>query len=151
MITSQLGFSAVSVSLSSLARASPSCRFMFIFQLPATIFFLIVVSFLFVIIWVVLFLLFLRRLTHFVHIHVRSAKERSASGSTNQSSSRVIFPGTESCGICPISLCSSGIDSRSGSICGRLLWLHLRITVPALSSNRPGLLRMMVFSVISSV
>ena len=44
--TSQLGLFTVSVSFSSLANAKPSCRFIFIFQLPATIFFLIFIFFL---------------------------------------------------------------------------------------------------------
>ena len=45
MITPQFCLLLLRVSLSSFARAIPSCKFMFIFQLPATIFFLIFLSF----------------------------------------------------------------------------------------------------------
>ena len=34
---------------------------------------------------------------------------------------------------------------------GKSLWLHFRIMVPSFSSSKPGLLRMMVLSAVSSV
>src|SRR3712207_1443491 len=57
--TSQLGLSACSASLISFAKATPSCRFSFIFQLPATIFFLIVFNFLKLILFIGIFFSFI--------------------------------------------------------------------------------------------
>ena len=91
------------------------------------------------------------RRTHFVHIHSLSATVSRNKGSTNQSSSRSIFPGTESSGIWPMGRLSRGSVHWSSSMTGRRLWLHLPMTVPWWSKSSPGLLRMMVFRVISSV
>ena len=142
MTTPQLGLSAFSVSLSSFARAMPSWRFMFIFQLPATIFFLIIF-------FPFINGLLLTFLSHLLHAQRRSAMVSIISGSTNHSSSLAILPGTLSPGIRPVSLSSR----RFVSCCslGRRLWLHFRITVPCFKSIRPGLLRIIVFSVVSSV
>src|SRR5574344_80317 len=144
--TPQLGFSAFNVSFNSFAKAIPSCRFMFIFQLPATIFFLIFLLFiksLYILFFLSLFL------THFDQAHILSAKVSTTRGKMNQSIIFIILPGMESEGTCPTSTFSS-LPLRSYSS-GRLLWLHLRILVPFLSNSIPGLLRMIVFSVVSSV
>ena len=145
MITSQLGFSATSASLISLARATPSCRLRFIFQLPATIFFLI-------------FFLFFKRLNilllsclfliHFVHAQSRSAIVRAMSGTKNVSSTMSRRSGVLSFCAFPMGNCSSG--AVRSSVCGSALWLHLPIIVPSFSRISPGLLRIIVFSVVSS-
>ena len=47
----------------------------------------------------------------------------------------------------------SSFESGAFSIVldGRSLWLHLRMIVPSLSNSKPGLLRIIVLSVVSSV
>ena len=134
MITSQFGLSATNASLISLARATPSCRFMFIFQLPATIFFLIFLFFLKVDNILFEFSFFLIQAPH--------AQSRSAMAA--------IFLAALTSGILPISVFSRGLPARS-AILGRSLWLHFLMMVPSFSSSSPGLLRITVFSVVSSV
>ena len=56
---------------------------------------------------------------------------------------------TDRSGICPEAMRSSGPSSCPSP--GRLLWLHLRITVPSFISTSPGLLLMTVWSVVASV
>ena len=145
--TSQFGFSATNASLISFARATPSCRFMFIFQLPATIFFLIFLFFLKVDNILFEFSFFL---IHAPQAQSRSAMVRSTSGMTNQEMMPAIFLAALTSGILPISVFSSGLPARS-AILGRSLWLHFRMMVPSFSSRSPGLLRITVFSVVSSV
>ena len=143
--TPQLGLSALSVSLSSFARAIPSCRFMFIFQLPATIFFLMFLRFNKLYNLFDSFFFLIQRL----QAHKRSATVSTSRGSTYQSSMVSIFVGTESSGIVPNSSFSNGLFSMYSS--GNLLWLHLRIIFPSFSRSSPGLLRITVFNVVSSV
>ena len=90
-----------------------------------------------------------RSFSHRVHANVRSARVRRRSGRMYQRKIFRIFVGTKSSGICPMGNFSSG--PFSSSVCGRRLWLHLRMTTPSLRSSSPGLLRMIVFSVVASV
>ena len=145
MMTPQLGFSAVSVSLSSFARAIPSCRFMFIFQLPATIFFLIFFRFksLYILVCLSLFL------TNLDHAQSLSASVRRSSGSTNHVMMDSTRLAVVSSGCRPSSMRSSLSVSWYSS--GRRLWLHFRITRPDLMRTSPGLLRITVCRVVASV
>src|SRR5574344_501459 len=117
--TPQLGFSADNVSLSSLARAIPSCRFMFIFQLPATIFFLIFLFFFKS--WYIILDLSLR-LTHDVHAQSLSANVSRNSGTTNHDTIHAMRSAVRLVGILPISdlLIAMLVIISSG----RALWLH---------------------------
>ena len=146
MITSQLGLSAAKASFTSFAKARPSCRFRFIFQLPATIFFLI---FLFFFKSVYSLLRFLCFFIHLVHAHRRSAKVSKNSGNTNQSTILVMRVVTLVGSILPMLSLFSG--AFSVSCLGKALWLHLLITTPSLMSISPGLLLIIVFSVVPSV
>src|SRR5574344_992846 len=144
--TPQLGFSADNVSLSSLARAIPSCRFMFIFQLPATIFFLIFLFF-FKSLYIILDSSLC--LTHDVHAHSLSASVSRNSGMTNHDNIHAMLPDTWFWGIMPIAECcmSTLVMLSSGSA----LWLHLPMMRPSCITTRPGLLLITVRSVVASV
>ena len=147
MMTPQFGFSAVSVSLSSFARAIPSCRFMFIFQLPATIFFLMLFFVLRCLICCCGFTLFL--LIHFVHAHVRSARVSIVSGSMNHSMTSSTF--CDAGRVLSCSDCSLSGDTSGSLMSGRALWLHFPTITGPRSMSSPGLLLMTVLRVVSSV
>ena len=73
----------------------------------------------------------------------------SSSGRMYHRAMMNIFSDIDSFGILPIfSFSRRSVNSYSSGI---LLRLHLRMMTPSFSSTRPGLLRMMVCSVVSSV
>src|SRR3712207_6562153 len=146
--TSQLGLSAVIASLISFASAIPSCRFMFIFQLPATIFFLIVVFFIKISVRIDCYCRFLN-FKYLVHAHIRSASVSKKSGSRKISIIFMTLLAVELSGCRPISNWAKGLSVIVSR--GRLLWLHLPMMRPSFIKRRPGLLRTMVLSVVSSV
>ena len=69
------------------------------------------------------FRFFLSRLrrNHFVQAHVRSAKVRMVSGSTNHSRMVAILRGALSAGWWPMGSCSSVFADCAGVMCGRSL------------------------------
>ena len=145
MTTSQFGLSAAKAAFNSVAKATPSCKFRFIFQLPATIFFLI--SFLFKRL-IILFLCFIR-LYILLPTHIRSANTSTNRGTRNHRTTRNVVIIRDADCKRPNSPSSNG-TFRSSSF-GRLLQLHLLYTVPSFNNTSPGLERTMVFNVISSV
>ena len=88
-------------------------------------------------------------LRYLVHAHVRSAKTRSMSGMKKQSTTFIIVLPRLLDGMAPMSSFDNG--ALRLALEGRSLWLHFCIMVPSFSSSNPGLLRMMVLSVVSSV
>ena len=90
---------------------------------------------------------FLRR--YFVQVHVRSAKTSRISGMKNKSTTFIMVLPRLVDGMAPMS--SFGSGALRLALDGKSLWLHFRIIVPSFSSSNPGLLRMMVLSVVSSV
>ena len=73
---------------------------------------------------------------------------RTRRGTAKLSSIFAIFLSGDSSGRWPMGNWWSG--ALRVSAVGRKWWLHLRITCPPFSSSSPGLLRMMVFSVVAS-
>ena len=141
MITSQLGFSLANASFSSFAKAIPSWRVLFIFQFPATMFFLILFS----LFKGLIKLLFrsLRRITS------TSTPSTSNNGITNHRKTYPTVWKSLSNFCCPNGKFSSlSVNTYSSGISSSL---HLFRIVPFLISINPGLERTIVFRVISSI
>ena len=88
-------------------------------------------------------------LRYLVQAHVRSAKTRRTSGMKNKSTTFIMVSPRLVDGMAPMLSFDNG--ALRLELAGRSLWLHFLIMVPSFSSSKPGLLRMMVFRVVSSV